>query len=67
MRRTFGRGAIRIGVDQTLAPVGMKIAAVILHDLAEKTPPKVSTRRLRILLRQPRILLRFAHILLQSC
>jgi hypothetical protein len=38
MRRTFGRRAIGIGVGQTLAPVSMKIVAVLLHDLAEKTP-----------------------------
>ena len=37
-RHTFERGAVGIGVGQTLAPVSMKIVAMLLHDLAEKTP-----------------------------
>jgi len=43
MRRAFERGAIGIGIGKTLAPVSMKIVAVLLHDLAGKTPQSVDS------------------------
>jgi len=42
MRRTFERGAIRIRIGKTLALVSMKIVAVMLHDLAGKTPQGIN-------------------------